>query len=393
MFVGDAGTQKAEIEGARSQAETLVYKTKKYQDDIQKLGLGIKQHEDIIKFLRTRKNSIDESILNLQVTIGKYYAPMQPVTEEEEAQSEDETNRNILKLEKSAAGLICQLKTRHGSQVSHSPLVKDVMGIVATLGKVDDENLSRLLAEYLGKNTMLALVCKNFDGVQAMESCDIEGAVNRNSGLHGLGSSIGRTIDGRFLVICLDHLRPYVGKFIADDPQRRLDLLKPKLAGGEIPRGFLGYAVNLIYINRENLSCVTTSGHGLRETLFYHLFSRLQVYRTKEDMMQTLPFITDGALSLDGGIIRSPGVFHLGYREEPEVKFPRISEKSSLPGNYDEIENSLRSKKWNLERLLEDMRKEQSMLDQAKFMFEIKKQEFVRFLAQSSHHAPASLPL
>ncbi|KAL8108782.1 hypothetical protein AgCh_025025 [Apium graveolens] len=80
-------------------------------------------------------------------------------------------------------------------------------------------------------------------------------------------------------------------------------------------------------------------------------------------------------------------------REEPEVKFPRISEKSSLPGNYDEIENSLRSKKWNLERLLEDMRKEQSMLDQAKFMFEIKKQEFVRFLAQSSHHAPASLPL
>ncbi|KAK1369997.1 hypothetical protein POM88_036089 [Heracleum sosnowskyi] len=314
MFVCNTATPKAEIEGARSQAESVVYNTKKYQDDLQKLGLRIKQHEDIIKFLRTEKNSIDESILNLQVTIGKYHASMQPVTEEEEAQS-----------------------------------------------KVDDENLSRLLAEYLGKNNMLALVCKTFHGVQAMESCDREGAINRDSGLHGLGSSVGRTIEGRFLIICLNDLRPYVGKFIADDPQRRLDLLKPKLAA---------------------------SGHGLRETLFYYLFSRLQVYRTREDMMQALPFIADGALSLDGGIIRSPGVFHLGNREEPEVKFPRISEKSSLPGNYYEIENSLQSKRWNLERLLEDMRKEQSMLDQAKFNFEIKKQEFVRFLAQSSHYAP-----
>lgn len=33
--------------------------------------------------------------------------------------------------------------------------------------------------------------------------------------------------------------RPYVGEFVADDPQRRLDLLKPKLPGGEIPRASL----------------------------------------------------------------------------------------------------------------------------------------------------------
>lgn len=79
------------------------------------------------------------------------------------------------------------------------------------------------------------------------------------------------------------------------------------------------------------------------------------------------------------------------WREEPEVKFPIISVKSSLHGNYYEIGKSLQSKKWNLERLLEDMRKEQSMLDQAKFMFEIKKQEFVRFLAQNSHYAPAQV--
>ena len=62
----------------------------------------------------------------------------------------------------------------------------------------------------------------------------------------------------------------------------------------------------------QNLSWVTTSGHGLRETLFYHLFSLLQVYRTMKDMYKALPFIKDGAVSLDGGIM-SPGVFDLGH--------------------------------------------------------------------------------
>lgn len=195
---------------------------------------------------------------------------------------------------------------------------------------------------------MLALVCKTYDGVKTMESYDKEGAINRNSGLHGIGSSIGHTLEGRFRAICLSDLRyvliclkllpftrfsfscskspppppsrgryacrPYVGDFIADDPQRRLDLLKPKLPGGEIPHGFIGYAVNLVHIDNPNLFCVTTSGHGLRETLFYHLFSHLQVYRTRENMHQALPFINDGAVSLDGGIIRSAGVFDLGDR-------------------------------------------------------------------------------
>lgn len=32
MFVGDSGTQKAEIEGARSQAEAVVYNTKVVKD-------------------------------------------------------------------------------------------------------------------------------------------------------------------------------------------------------------------------------------------------------------------------------------------------------------------------------------------------------------------------
>lgn len=54
---------------------------------------------------------------------------------------------------------------------------------------------------------MLAIVCKTYEGVKALEKYDGEGSVNNKNGLHGLGSSIGRRINGRFLVICLEDIR------------------------------------------------------------------------------------------------------------------------------------------------------------------------------------------
>ena len=70
----------------------------------------------------------------------------------------------------------------------------------------------------------------------------------------------------------------------------------------------------MINVDNANLFCVTASGHGLRETLFYNLFSRLQVYRTRQEMVTALPCISEGAVSLDGGMIRSTSVFSLGDR-------------------------------------------------------------------------------
>jgi hypothetical protein len=72
--------------------------------------------------------------------------------------------------------------------------------------------------------------------------------------------------------------------------------------------------VNMIYLDHMHLSFLTPKGHGLRETLLYSLFSRLQVYRTRSDMLRALPCISDGGVSLDGGIIRSNGLFYLGNR-------------------------------------------------------------------------------
>lgn len=372
--------------GGFAQAESIIFYTKRLQDDLHVIGLKVKQHEENMKLLKSQKNKLEDSILDLQVILGKYHSATTPTTANDD-HSEKETTEKILQHEKSAAGILLQLKTRHGNRAADIPLTKDVVGIVAMLGKVDDDNLSRLLSEYLGLETMLAIVCKTYDGVKALEFHDNEGCINISSGLHGLASTIGRTLEGRFLVICLENLRPYAGEFVHNDPQRRLDILKPRLPNGECPPGFLGYAVNMINVDSTNLFCLTASGHGLRETLFYSLFSRLQVYKTRVDMVPALPCITDGAISLDGGMIRRTGVFSLGNREEVEVKFPKLSAASGLPDSYLESERQINELKWRKERMLEDMKREQALWDNAKFNFERKKKDFLKFLADSSSYA------
>lgn len=54
---------------------------------------------------------------------------------------------------------------------------------------------------------MLAIVCRTFEGVKALETYNSDGSINKDSGLHGLGASIGRALDGRFLAISLENLR------------------------------------------------------------------------------------------------------------------------------------------------------------------------------------------
>lgn len=368
-------------------AETVYCNSKKLEDAMREIGLKIKHHEENIKFLKTQKNRFDDSILDMQVALGKIHSASGTGSENKESsngQNEEETIQQIIRYDKSAAGICCQLKT----QSTHLPFMKDVMGIVALLGKVDDDNLSRILSDYLGLETMLGVVCKTHAGLKALETYDKDGFINKSSGLHGLGASNGRPLDDRFLVFCLENLSPYAGEFIADDPQRRLAIKKPRYLNEETPSGFLGFAVNMINIDTANLYSVTSSGHGLRETLFYNLFSRLQVYKTRAEMLQALPLITDGAISLDGGIIKRHGVSALGEREV-EIKFPKSSGRSNLPENYFDTERRMKELKWKRARYVEDLQREQTLLDHAKFNFEIKKQEFVKFLAHGSSYVTA----
>ncbi|KAL0358871.1 UNVERIFIED_CONTAM: protein DEFECTIVE IN MERISTEM SILENCING 3 [Sesamum angustifolium] len=253
----------------------------------------------------------------------------------------------------------------------------------------------RLFSEYLGLETMLAVVCKTYEGVKALEAYNKEGSIDKSSGLHAFAASIGRPLTGRFLVICLEDIRPYSGEIIADDPQRRLTLLKPRLLNGEHPPGFLGFAVNMITIDSTNLYCFSKTGHSLRETLFNHLFTDLQVYRSREDMLNALSCIRNGAISLDGGMIRSRGVFSLGHHQgDIDVKFPSTSQKLDLPESYFEIEVGLKETKWKKDRAMEDMQREQALLAHARVNYETRKREFLQFLARSSSHvSPVIHPL
>ncbi|CAI9087088.1 OLC1v1021074C1 [Oldenlandia corymbosa var. corymbosa] len=374
---------------ASSQLESVVYNSKKLEDDIHSLGLKIKQHEENINFLKRQKHLVDDKIVDMQVALGKYHSADAHTSDNGDPfnkHGEEETVEQILKTENTAAALLCQLKIQHASQDSQFSWMKDVIGVVATIGRVEDENLSWILSEYLGTETMQAVVCRTHTCVKSLEMYDKDGRVNETSGLYGFGASIGKTLEGRFLAICLENMRPYVGDFVADDPQRRLDLLKPKLPTGETPSGFLGFAVNMINIDHSNLYFVTTNGLGLRETLFFNLFSYLQVYKTREDMLQALPLIVDGAVSLDGGIITSKGMFYLGKRTDVGLKFPKCS-RSVVPDTYFVDETAMKEEKWKRERLQDDIRREQIVLDQTKFNYEIKKQEFLKMLAQCSTYA------
>ncbi|GLT63655.1 hypothetical protein SLA2020_362020 [Shorea laevis] len=348
-----------EIQNGRlSQAKSIIQSSERLQDDLRLLGLKIKQHEDNLKLITSQKNKLEESILDMQVILGKYHSSTVPKTENEDhshLESVQKIIENILKHEKSAARIICQLKSHQGTHASHLKLIKDVLGVVATLGKVDDENLSKLLAQYLGLETMLAIVCKTYEGVKALEICGKDGCIDKSAGLHGLAASLGKPLDSRFLVICLENLRPFAGDFAADDPQKRLDLLKPRLPSGECPPGFLGFAVNMIKVDSSNLFHVTVGG--------------------------------EGAVSLDGGIIRSNGMFALGSREEVDVRFPKPSLTPNVPQSHIQAEKQVKEMNMKKENLQEDIKREQALLDKAKLNFQRKKEEFVKFIAESSSYA------
>ncbi|MFS7949473.1 hypothetical protein Hanom_Chr06g00571971 [Helianthus anomalus] len=111
------------------------------------------------------------------------------------------------------------------------------------------------------------------------------------------------------------------------------------------------------------------------------------VYSTRAHMLQALPFLSHGAISLDGGLVRSNGVIVFGTRDEMKVRCAT----SSFVG--DDIENKMKELKWRKETLVEEVQREEAMLQHVKYIFEVKMQEFVRFMAQSSRYVIMQYPV
>ncbi|KAF6159265.1 hypothetical protein GIB67_032036 [Kingdonia uniflora] len=170
--------------------------------------------------------------------------------------------------EKSAAGVLCHLKKRQPTFATSIKLAKDVVGIVAILGKVGGENLRRLCLEYIGLDTTMEIMCKTLKGAKALETMTKKDESIRVLVFTCLGLLSGGTWMADI---------PYVGDFVANDPQRRLALLKPRLPTGDCPHGLLGFVVNINDLESINPPCLIINSHGLRETLFYILFSCVKI--------------------------------------------------------------------------------------------------------------------
>ncbi|KAL6627114.1 hypothetical protein ACP70R_030840 [Stipagrostis hirtigluma subsp. patula] len=367
--------------------QIVEFNSKLMEDELKRLGLKVNHHEENMRFLKSQINAVEEACADLAIRLGNYHSSVAAVANNDTSaqEAEQRTIRSIIKQDKkTVASFLCQLKYDNYELAAKVPLTKDILGFVATLGKVNDDNLSRLLSEYLGMDNMLALVCKTYDGVKQLEKYDKDGTIDKTSGVCGLGQSVAKFLDGtgRFTVFCIENMRPFSGDVNIDDPQRKLILHRPRLRGGESPPGFLDFAVNMIHVDRTYLNCLTASGHGLRETLFYSLFSRLQVYKTRADIERALPLINDGAVSLDGGMLRPNGSFCLGDRRNVEVKFPVGLDVSSLPEDIIEMEEQVKLKNWEKERLLEDMKREEDLLKQVKELYSKQKQELMDYLTQ-----------
>lgn len=49
--------------------DSVIYFWQKLEDAMQEIGLKIKHHEDNVKFLKSQKNRLDDSILDIRGTV------------------------------------------------------------------------------------------------------------------------------------------------------------------------------------------------------------------------------------------------------------------------------------------------------------------------------------
>lgn len=348
----------------RSTGESLLNNLKKWDEDLKRRGAKVGQHE-------TKLSELQISLAAVEGEIEKLNSGSKgddKIISNRGSHSVEQTMDEIKRQENSAAAAWVELASSHQLKLHQPPIFAEVIGVVALLGKVEDDLLSWVVSEYLGKENMLAIVCKSRKGVEQLEMHDPTGKLIPLSGIHGIANLQQRHIDGRFRVICLEDVRCYNGDIKSDDPQKQLVIENPKLLSGSIPNGFIDYAVNLIKLDPENQYSLAMPGVGLRETLFFNLLSYVQVYETRNDMMQAISCIQDGAISLDGGILKHRGIIECGNREEVAVRFPTTSSKGKtlLKECHLLIEEKLLWKMKEKKKLEDEIRRTKIALDKSR---------------------------
>ncbi|GER34307.1 gamma-irradiation and mitomycin c induced 1 [Striga asiatica] len=266
------------------------------ENDMTNWGLIVMEHERKLERLNTTKSIIQQQILDLQDYYPDNVSSMC---------SQDWIREQIKSNTQSVASVFCKLLEE---PLESRP--SGILGIVALLGTTESIDLSRALAKYLGDDLMLAIVCENY-----VEAFNLD-----SNTVHELANKVGQSIIGGYQALCLEDI---------SGPQNLLSMQLPKLPTGDVPQGFLGYAVNMITVETSYLQWRSKSGRGLRETLFYRLFGELQVYKDRDCMMKARSCIKDGAVSMDGSIIKGNGLVSLG-NWDPVIIFP-VENRAATP--------------------------------------------------------------
>lgn len=307
-------------------AETLIRSIsidlKELEDELCEYGLSVGEHEEKLRQLQIQQSAIEQDLSELQASMDLVLC----------STTGDLIGRKQImeKIENKidcAAAAVCYILRYSRDLNPNSEFLDRVIGVVALLGSVQTIELSRIFAEFLG-DQMLAVVCKSYKDLNLLERYEQNGSIKHDRGLRQLAPEVGTFLNGRYLVLCLENIRPYMN-VSSIDPQRKLALPDPTLPNGAKPVGYLGYAVNLINLPVDHLYTRTGAGHGLRETLFYRLFGELQVYETREYMELAKSYVQQGAVSLDGAIMRGNGAVCLGCCE-PDILFPVVTTESQM---------------------------------------------------------------
>lgn len=346
-------------------------KIKRLEENIAKYAMRIGLLEDDLEDLNDRCSALEREISLLQDSLG-------PISIDDSGfeHGKRQTMELIKEKEDTAASLICKIMRGDVSEKAQENFKSNILGVVALLGTVQSYPLSRILAEYLGEDRMLALVCSSYASIEMLEQYDENGDVDHSHALHALAAKSGVAITGRYRVLSLKDIRPYTG-VVCDDLERKLELPDPTLPDGKIPPGFIGHAVNLINIDADYLDLRTESGYGLRETLFYRLFGELQVYETRACMFMAKNCIRSGAVSLDGGIMED-GILSLGDRQA-QVHFPVFPETCLSPYNI-EIVSEIDIKKLELRRMRTEIENKADFLEKLKEKYAKKMKSHQKFL-------------
>ncbi|KAL3521652.1 hypothetical protein ACH5RR_019801 [Cinchona calisaya] len=346
------------------------------EDKLRRYGVCIKDLETNVESLNLWCSNIKQEVSSLQASLdldhdfdcisGKEFVMEQIVCKGD-----------------SAAAVICRIFQSLSYKDNEIEFADKILGVVAFLGIVRTNFLSRIFAQYLGEHQMLAIVCKSHADASYLEKHEPDGRVNNAYGLHEFASELGIFINRRYDVLCLDNIRPYMGD-CSCDPQRYLLLPNPTLPNGIPPPGFLGYAVNMIELDVNFWHWRTASGHGLRETLFYRLFGELQVYENRQYMSMASSCIKDSAVSLDGGIMRGNGVISLGYWEA-DVQFPVVplESRTYFSPRRVEITKEIETKKGQLKEITVWLKSQERVLAKVLKTFRKTKEKYASWLDET----------